>query len=56
MESSKLDRATILAAGALAGGVITTPDEAVKFIDECYTKLSEFTKERSGNKRGSRLL
>jgi len=38
----------VLAAGALAGGVATSPEEAAKFAAECFEKLHDADYERRG--------
>lgn len=52
MSKESLDRITVLAAGALAGGVATTPEDAAKFASDCYDKIKEANRERVRNSKG----
>lgn len=52
MRKETLDRAVELAAGALAGGVVKTPEEAVEFAEKCYDRLEELQKRRGSGGSG----
>lgn len=55
MSKESLDRMVILAAGAVSGGVATTPEEAAEFAATCYEKVREADKKRIGNAKAARV-
>lgn len=46
MSSEVLDRMAVLAAGALSGGVASTPEDAAKFAVDCYDAIRTANRER----------
>jgi len=48
--TEKLDRIAVLAAGALAGGIVKTPEEAAKFAFDCYDRIREEPRRRKEGK------
>ncbi len=56
MAGERMDRLSVLAAGALAGGAAQTPEEAARFAIECLQALREANREDSKARGGAKLL